>query len=81
MTLLTWINHSGFQIESKSGKKLISDPWLNSSIRNNSWDLLVQSAMRPDELGAADAYGSHTNIQTILLLELLSKYRKANAAI
>ena len=55
MTLLTWINHSGFQIESKSGKKLISDPWLNSSILNNSWDLLVQSAMRPDELGAADA--------------------------
>ncbi len=39
---ITWINHASFLIE-YGDVKLISDPWLEGRVFNNSWDLLAKS--------------------------------------
>ncbi len=48
---INWINHAGFELES-TGICLITDPWLDGSILNNSWDLLVKSNYSTERFAA-----------------------------
>ncbi len=46
---INWINHAGFELES-GDICLLTDPWLEGSILNNSWDLLSQTQYTPERM-------------------------------
>ena len=63
-----FVNHSGF-ILSKDNTKLAFDPWIDGSVFNNSWNLLVETPQETLNILSDNQtmYGLVMNILIILI--------------